>query len=134
LQARAQALGDSIHLLLGAAPPPVVAGHLEAADVAVYPALGEQTSAGVIAEAVASGVGVIAYQGGVVSELIGRSEDLGTLVPRGDFPALCDAVVRHVERSPEERFERGKRAREIATTELTFATIAGKLERLITSG
>jgi glycosyltransferase involved in cell wall biosynthesis len=130
LQQRAHALGDKIHLVPDA-PPPVVAGHLEAADVLISPALGEQVSGGVLAEAIASGVGVIGYQAGVLGELIGRSADLGTLAPPGNLDALADALLQHLERSPDERFERGKRARQLATTELTFATIAGRLERLL---
>lgn len=131
LEQGARAQGEFVHLLARELPPPTIAGHLEASDVLVLPALADQTTGAVVAEAMASGMAVVAYDGGIHSELLERSTDIGTLVPRGNTAALLDAVASVVETPPDVRFERGKRAREIATTELTFATVARTLEALL---
>jgi glycosyltransferase involved in cell wall biosynthesis len=63
------------------------------ADVLVFPSLLKESFGIAPLEAVAAGVPVVAYDGGAVREVLGNAPG-STIVPRGDIPAMADAVLR----------------------------------------
>ena len=82
-------LGDYVHFL-GALPPDEVRRAISAADVSVL-ATRNEGWANVLLEAMACGVPVVATDVGGNAEVVCR-EDLGTIVPFGDHPALVSAL------------------------------------------
>jgi glycosyltransferase involved in cell wall biosynthesis len=82
-------LGDCVHFL-GALPPDEVRCAISAADVSVL-ATRNEGWANVLLEAMACGVPVVATDVGGNAEVVCR-EDLGTVVPFGDHPALVSAL------------------------------------------
>ena len=82
-------LGDCVHFL-GALPPDEVRRAISAADVSVL-ATRNEGWANVLLEAMACGVPVVATDVGGNAEVVCR-EDLGTIVPFGDHPALVSAL------------------------------------------
>jgi glycosyltransferase involved in cell wall biosynthesis len=82
-------LGDCVHFL-GALPPDEVRRAISAADVSVL-ATRNEGWANVLLEAMACGVPVVATDVGGNAEVVCR-EDLGTVVPFGDHPALVSAL------------------------------------------
>jgi glycosyltransferase involved in cell wall biosynthesis len=92
--------------VLGPLPPAVVAAELQAAAVAVLPAVWEENCPMAVLEAAAAGVPVVASAIGGIPELVddGRT---GLLVPPGDTAALATALTRLVAR-PEEAAALGR--------------------------
>jgi glycosyltransferase involved in cell wall biosynthesis len=106
---RARVAGERLPVdVLGALPPERVAEQLDAAAVAVLPALWEENCPMAVLEAAARGVPVVASAVGGIPELVedGRT---GLLVPPGDPGALAGAVNRLVDR-PEEAARMGTAA------------------------
>jgi glycosyltransferase involved in cell wall biosynthesis len=106
---RARVAGERLPVdVLGALPPERVAEQLDAAAVAVLPALWEENCPMAVLEAAARGVPVVASAVGGIPELVedGRT---GLLVPPGDPGALARSVNRLVDR-PEEAARMGTAA------------------------
>jgi len=69
-----------------------LAQHYASADLFLFPSLTE-TYGNVVAEAMASGLGVVAYRSAAAAELIADGEN-GLSVPAGDERAFVDAALR----------------------------------------
>lgn len=89
-QAEALGLGESV-MFLGAQPPEALSTILSSADVFVLSTRMEGW-ANVFLEAMACGLPVVTTRVGGNAEVVCRPE-LGTLVPFGDSPALCQAIA-----------------------------------------
>lgn len=89
-QAEALGLGESV-MFLGAQPPEALSTILSSADVFVL-ATRMEGWANVFLEAMACGLPVVTTRVGGNAEVVCRPE-LGTLVPFGDGPALCQAIA-----------------------------------------
>jgi glycosyltransferase involved in cell wall biosynthesis len=92
LRTRAQAagLGEAVQFL-GAVPHDVVPALLAAADVAVAPAIGQESFGIVLIEAMAAGAPVVASDIEGYREVVGDRAS-GLLVPPGDAEALARAL------------------------------------------
>jgi glycosyltransferase involved in cell wall biosynthesis len=105
LRALVEPLGDRVLLLGQRKDVPRV---LNGFDLAVSSSHGEALPLAV-GEAMASGIPMVATDAGDSAELVG---DTGLIVPTDDPDALAAAVLELVSAGPEDRAERGRRARE----------------------
>jgi len=92
-----------------------VFGLLSKTDVAVHASVQPEPFGRVIAEAMISGVAVIATKAGGAAEIV-RHEETGLHVPMGDVERMAEAIERLL-RDPELRRALGERAREFALRE-----------------
>jgi glycosyltransferase involved in cell wall biosynthesis len=97
-------------------------------DVAVHASTQPEPFGRVIAEAMISGVAVVATRGGGAGEIV-RHEQTGLHVPMGDADVMADAVERLL-RDPELRRSLGRRAREFALREFRPALHAERVVAL----
>ena len=79
------------HLFAGMRTGEDLAAHYASADLFIFPSLTE-TYGNVVAEAMASGLSVVAYRSAAAAELVNDDEN-GRVVPPGDESAFVDAVV-----------------------------------------
>jgi glycosyltransferase involved in cell wall biosynthesis len=108
-RARARVAAEGLPVdVLGPLPPDRVAAQLDAAAVAVLPALWEENCPMAVLEAAGRGVPVVAAAVGGIPELVEHGRT-GLLVPPGDPEALAGAVNRLVGR-PEEAARLGAAA------------------------
>ena len=92
LTAQAAALGPEVDVeLVGAVSPDDVPGLLRSAAVVVVPSLGAENCPMVVLEAMAAGRPVVVSDWPGVDDVV--DDDVGVVVPRGDVPALTDALV-----------------------------------------
>jgi glycosyltransferase involved in cell wall biosynthesis len=126
LEARAREMGvaDRVRFLGVRSDVPDL---MRGADVVVLPSIHEGFGL-VLAEAMASGLPVVASDTGPVPEIV-EHERTGLLFPPGDAPALSAALVRMLDNGPE-RAAMGVRGRERAVAEFSFDTMIGRLEAL----
>lgn len=103
-------------------------GVLALTDVAVHASVQPEPFGRVIAEAMISGVAVVAARGGGAAEIV-RHEQTGLHVPMGDADALADAIERLL-RDPGLRATLGRQAREFALREFRPETHAEKVVAL----
>jgi glycosyltransferase involved in cell wall biosynthesis len=89
--ARSLGLNDDV-LFVGGQPREMVAKYLAAADVFLFPTERAESFGIVLAEAMASGLPVVASETGALREVIGRPGVSGLLVPPGDVDALADRM------------------------------------------
>jgi glycosyltransferase involved in cell wall biosynthesis len=105
---------------------------LNALDVFVMPSRNEGLPMA-LAEAMACGCCPVATAVGGIPELVSRS-DLGWLVPAADVGAFATAMIDAASRTPEERAEIGRRAREHVVkhfnAEIQFDALAKVVESL----
>lgn len=102
-----------------------------AASLFVCPSIWEEPAPMVIAEAQASGLPVLAFNTGGLSERINDGID-GWLVPKGDVKALATAIERLVQ-NPDEIFSAGRRARAKAEKEFDRSLMAVKVLNIVDS-
>ena len=89
--ARSLGLNDSV-LFVGGQPREMVAMYLAAADVFLFPTERAESFGIVLAEAMASGLPVVASETGALREVIGRPGVNGLLVPPGNVDALANVM------------------------------------------
>ena len=89
--ARSLGLNDSV-LFVGGQPREMVAMYLAAADVFLFPTERAESFGFVLAEAMASGLPVVASETGALREVIGRPGVNGLLVPPGNVDALANVM------------------------------------------
>ncbi len=75
---------------------PELAGHYRNADILVFPSVWNEPFGIPLIEAMATGIPVIATRGGGFPEIV-HDGQTGLLVPRGDAPALAEAILRLLE-------------------------------------
>jgi glycosyltransferase involved in cell wall biosynthesis len=96
-QERLESLARSVGLhgrvlFVGGQPRDTVAKYLAAGDVFLFPTERAESFGIVLAEAMASGLPVIASETGAIREVMGRPGVSGLLVPPGDVEALASAM------------------------------------------
>ncbi|MEW6741364.1 MAG: glycosyltransferase family 4 protein [Planctomycetota bacterium] len=128
IAALAASLGPEVHLRSELLPPQEIASVLGTSDLLVAPAVQPPATAQAVVEAMASAVPVVASDAGVHPELVASAE-VGRLVPVGDDDAFVQACTEVAAISPDERHERGLRAREIVLARHTFEGIAARLAK-----
>lgn len=111
----------------GALGPAAIADRLASADLCVWPAVNEAFGMALL-EAQASGLPVVAGDGGGVREIV--SDITGILVPPGDAPGFA-AAVRSLIVDPSRRAAFAEAARRRVRVEHDISVAAGQLATLI---
>ena len=112
----------------GAVDAAAIAGRLRVADLFVWPALNEALGMALL-EAQASGVPVVAGNGGGISQIV-VSQRTGLLVPPGDAPTFA-AAVRSLIADKSRRDAFAAAAQEHVRAELDIAAAARRLNAVI---
>jgi glycosyltransferase involved in cell wall biosynthesis len=121
-------LGKSVRFV-GAVSPERVSGLLADQRVAVLPATGEGLGL-VLAEALAAGVPVVAYESGGIADLL-VDREAGELVRPGDVKGLADAMHRVV--SDQRYLDAAARAGRILAARLAPSRVAEQFESVYQS-
>jgi glycosyltransferase involved in cell wall biosynthesis len=104
---------------------PELAGHYRNADILVFPSVWNEPFGIPLVEAMATGIPVIATRGGAFPEIV-QDGKTGLLVPRGDAPALAEAILRLLE-DGDLRRSMGEAGRRRALEKFSFDTVAENL-------
>ena len=90
----AQRLGvEERVLFLGRKPHTEIARLYQAADIGLFPSIGDESFGITIAEAMAAGLPVVASHVGGIPEVVGNEGTAGMLVPPGDATAIATAIA-----------------------------------------
>jgi len=84
----------------------------------------------VVAEAMASGIPVVATRSGGPEEIVGEDEAAGFLVPPGNPDALAAAMLRMMACSPEQRHAMGEAGRRRIQTHFSLQAIVSRWEQI----
>jgi glycosyltransferase involved in cell wall biosynthesis len=127
LQSRAQDLGVFERIVFHeAVPHQSLPSYYAAADVGVFPSIGDEAFGITIAEAMSCGKPVIASYIGGIPEVVGNEESCGLLVAPGNATALAEAM-RKLAESPELRQQMGATGRERVERLFTWNASAKRL-------
>jgi glycosyltransferase involved in cell wall biosynthesis len=115
---------------LGALPPARIAGHLSAADIYVWPGVGEAYGLAYL-EAQAAGLPVVAQRTGGIPAVV-KDGETGHLTPLGDVIAFADAL-RELLVDGAKRTRLGEAARRFVHGERTVARAAAIIDAALRS-
>lgn len=107
-------------------PHDLLPAYYAAADVGVFPSIGDEAFGITIAEAMSCGKPVIASYIGGIPEVVGNEESCGLLVPPGD-PAALAAAMRQLAEDAPLRARMGRAARERIVKLYTWEKAAQRL-------
>ncbi|MBW4565253.1 MAG: glycosyltransferase [Mojavia pulchra JT2-VF2] len=115
----------------GLLPPSQLPNLYQQADIFVFPSICHEAFGMPIAEAMITGLPVVATQGGAFPELVEHGKT-GLIVERSDVNALADAII-HLLKDADLRKAMGQAARQRGVEQFTFDKVAVDLQHLYTN-
>jgi glycosyltransferase involved in cell wall biosynthesis/Flp pilus assembly protein TadD len=115
----------------GLLPPSQLPSLYQQADIFVFPSICHEAFGMPIAEAMISGLPVVATQGGAFGELVEHGKT-GLIVERSDVNALAEAII-HLLNDSDLRKAMGQAARQRGIEQFTFDKVAFDLQHLYTN-